>query len=55
MCAPIVMESVKEKVSRRDILRLAGAATVAAVGSQILGGGQALAAPMTCARPGSRI
>ena len=46
MCAPVVMESVKEKVSRRDVLRLAGAATIAAVGSQMLGG-QALAAPMT--------
>lgn len=46
MCGPLVMEAVREKVSRRDVLRLVGAATVAAVGSQMLGGGQVLAAPM---------
>lgn len=46
MCGPVVMEAVREKVSRRDVLRLMGAATVAAVGSQVLGAGEVLAAPM---------
>lgn len=46
MCGPVVMEAVREKVSRRDVLRLVGATTVAAVGSQILGAGEVLAAPM---------
>lgn len=45
MCAPVVMEAVRDKVSRRDVLRLAGAATVAAVGSQMLGPAEVLAAP----------
>ncbi len=44
MCAPVVMRAVQQKVSRRDILRFAGAATVAAVGSQILGATEVLAA-----------
>jgi len=47
MCAPIVMEAVQKQVSRRDILRLAGVATVAAVGSQWLGATEVLAAPMS--------
>lgn len=47
MCAPIVMETVQRHVSRRDVLRLAGAATIAAVGSQWLGATEALAAPLT--------
>lgn len=46
MCAPVVMEAVRERLSRRDMLRLAGAATVAAVGSQMLGATEVLAAPM---------
>jgi kynurenine formamidase len=40
------MESVRKSMSRRDILRLAGAATVAAVGSQMLGPREGFAAPM---------
>jgi kynurenine formamidase len=41
------METVRETVSRREVLRLAGAAAVAAVGSQFIGPREALAAPMT--------
>jgi kynurenine formamidase len=40
------MESVHQSVRRRDLLRLAGTAAVAAVGSHMLGMGEALAAPM---------
>lgn len=47
MCGPLVMDAVREKVSRRDVLRLAGAATVAAIGAQWLGATEVLAAPMT--------
>jgi kynurenine formamidase len=46
MCAPIVMEAVRRQVSRRDILRLAGAAAAGAVGAQWVGATEALAAPM---------
>lgn len=44
MCSPLVMETVRQKVSRRDVLRLAGAAATAAVGAQWLGDGRAAAA-----------
>ncbi|MDR7519823.1 MAG: cyclase family protein [Armatimonadota bacterium] len=46
MCGPLVMEAVQKRVSRRDVLRLAGAATVAVVGAQWLDGTEVLAAPM---------
>lgn len=46
MCAPVVMKAVEQKVSRRDVLRIAGAATVAAVGSQMLGLPEARASHM---------
>jgi len=41
------MDAVRTEVSRRGFLRLAGAATVATVGAQLLGATQALAAPVT--------
>lgn len=45
MCGPLVMDTVRQTISRREVLRLAGAAAVAAVGSQALGATQVLAAP----------
>lgn len=46
MCAPVVMDVVREAaVSRRDLLRMAGVATVAAVGAQWVGATEVLAAP----------
>ncbi len=45
MCAPAVMDAVRQTITRRDVLRLAGAAAVAAAGSQWLAP-EALAAPM---------
>jgi hypothetical protein len=37
MCVPVVIEAVREEVSRRGFLRLAGAAAAAGVGAQLLG------------------
>ncbi|MDR5683869.1 MAG: cyclase family protein [Armatimonadota bacterium] len=46
MCGPMVMEAVDRVVGRREFLRTAGAAVVAALGTQWIGASEALAAPM---------
>ena len=46
MCAPVVMEAVRREIRRRDLLRLAGTATVTAAAARLVGAPQVLAAPM---------
>ncbi|MDR7481002.1 MAG: cyclase family protein [Armatimonadota bacterium] len=46
MCAPVVMDAVRREIRRRELLRLAGAATVAAAAARLVGAPEVLAAPM---------